>query len=481
MSEPVDRWVDRPAGGAAPEDRAAERLREVRAPELDDVRLQAVARRIDAALEAGSRPRGRRWRPRLFAGVLLGAIGAAALVARLEPWHRTQASAVPRDVTPPPVPALPPPPSPAVAPSPATPPGVVEAPPPVARSRPRRQTGSTDALSEESELLRSALQSLNVDRDAQGALRILDRYQARFPAGVLSREAVVARLDADVVLGRTGEALGLLDRASSRGFDGYPRPTQLKLLRAELLSGSGRCAEAEPVFSGVLSGFRRRRRGGAGPLRSRVLPREGRGREGQPDGSGAVPRAVPGRAPCSRGAAGARAMSWARAATGVAGLLLLAQACDPQHMIGAQGDGGTAADAGGEHPSPDGGGNAAACDSASVCPCGQLCASTQGESANCLTPQLCTAASDCPNSGGWACLPLASGCGSICLQSPGSAPASCARDQDCPCGSLCSRGSCSLLGPSCSSDPDCAALGYPCVALYRNGQACGVSVCAPIE
>ncbi|MHB8416634.1 MAG: tetratricopeptide repeat protein [Myxococcales bacterium] len=258
MKGPLDRWSGRPVGGRDPEDRAAEQLREVRVPEISEARLDAVAQRIDAALSVTPRPASRLGRSRLFLALVAGGFAAAALVVLVgrrssRPERRQPVAALAGpEQEPPPVPApvpLPPPPPIVPVESLRAVPGSKRA----AAPRHRVADERADGLSEESELLREALRSLNVERDPQNALRLLDRYRARFPSGVLAREAEVARLDADVRLGRNGEALGILDRASAGDFDGYPRPAQLRLLRAELLSNAGRCQEAEPVFSGLLA------------------------------------------------------------------------------------------------------------------------------------------------------------------------------------------------------------------------------------
>src|SRR5262249_54060601 len=82
----------------------------------------------------------------------------------------------------------------------------------------------------ESELLQKALAKLRRDHDAGAALALLDDYRARFPLGVLSVEASVARVDALLLLGRRSDALAVLGRLA---LDGVGRSTELHLLRAE--------------------------------------------------------------------------------------------------------------------------------------------------------------------------------------------------------------------------------------------------------
>lgn len=102
-------------------------------------------------------------------------------------------------------------------------------------------------------MLHDALEQLNVRGDATSALAQLDGYRNSYPNGVLAREAEVARVDALLRLGRDSEALGLLDGAADRGFEGYARPGQLRVLRGELLARLGRCGEAIPIFTSALA------------------------------------------------------------------------------------------------------------------------------------------------------------------------------------------------------------------------------------
>ena len=83
----------------------------------------------------------------------------------------------------------------------------------------------------ESELLRRALEMLRRDHDGAAALEVLDEYRVRFPAGVLTLEASVARVDALLLLGRRAEALQQLSRLP---LERVGRRSELQLLRAEL-------------------------------------------------------------------------------------------------------------------------------------------------------------------------------------------------------------------------------------------------------
>ena len=255
------RWRDRPAGGSSPEDRAAARFREVQVPVPDDVQLARVSRRIVAAIE-GRQTRFAISRLRL---VGLAALLGSAVTAGAEAVHyvrmvrRAQMAVVaPPPSAPAPVvapPRLPPLPEPMLEPEPPPAPEPVHA---VAHHRPSAPVVEApavvpDPLSDESQLLHSALEKLSSRGDAVGALALLDTYHSRYPDGVLSREASVARLDALLRLGKAQEALALLDRAAESDFNGYPRSGHLRVLRAELLAQSGRCREAEPIFSAALA------------------------------------------------------------------------------------------------------------------------------------------------------------------------------------------------------------------------------------
>ncbi len=155
-------------------------------------------------------------------------------------------------------------------------------------------------------------------------------------------------------------------------------------------------------------------------------------------------------------------------------------ACAAPVTIGTQLDDG-GADSGA--PAPDGGDAGAVWACSPPCGCGQVCSTTGEQTMACRAPSNCESLSDCAPDAGWACLPALGGCSSLCLMPP-TAPAACASDADCPCGSFCTdaggSATCRPVGPACTTDPDCAALGYPCVKLYRaGGTTC--SVCMPMQ
>jgi hypothetical protein len=86
-----------------------------------------------------------------------------------------------------------------------------------------------------------AFHAVRVDGDGENALRALDERARRFPDGVLSNEARVARIEALLALGRASEALPLLldIRDESQGLT-----RAIRLARAELLAERDRCREA---------------------------------------------------------------------------------------------------------------------------------------------------------------------------------------------------------------------------------------------
>lgn len=103
----------------------------------------------------------------------------------------------------------------------------------VIRTRREVAPGAADssALALEANALERVLVKLRRERDAQGALRLLDESQALFVRGSLSLEAEVARLDALLMLGRRDEALQILDHLP---FAQVGRGGELRLVRAEL-------------------------------------------------------------------------------------------------------------------------------------------------------------------------------------------------------------------------------------------------------
>ncbi|HVR63596.1 MAG TPA: hypothetical protein VMU50_16965 [Polyangia bacterium] len=102
----------------------------------------------------------------------------------------------------------------------------------------------------ESRLLGGAIEALRQDRAPRRALRVLDRYDHRYPKGVLAPEATAARIDALLALGRKGRALARLEAAPLARL---PRTVEMQLLRGELRAARGNPAGAALDFDAVLA------------------------------------------------------------------------------------------------------------------------------------------------------------------------------------------------------------------------------------
>jgi len=300
QSEPdsIPRWRDRPAGGTSDEDRAAALTREALAPGalsdgLDDRQLQIIA----GNLKTPRRPRPPFWlRPALVAALLT--LSMASVMGYDAGWfaplrERLRFRSIPAAVPEPiehlkkrgrPTPAAPAAAEPA---APANDPPVdvaaASAPPqapapvapvapraPVARkaiSPPIQKVALADSpppappsvarveptpASEEIAALEDAMGLLRGRHDAPAALAALDDYIARFPRGVLAREARVARIDALLMLDRADEALRALEALP---LDAHRRSTELQLIRGELRARTD-CGRAEADFTAVLARVR---------------------------------------------------------------------------------------------------------------------------------------------------------------------------------------------------------------------------------
>jgi hypothetical protein len=154
-------------------------------------------------------------------------------------------------VQPPPVAATasnPAPPSPSVlaprspsVPAPSSPPSV---PAPSSPAPP-------SALAVESASFQRAMRALRHDKDPKAALRAIDSYLLAWPSGLFHAEAVVARIEALLALGRRAEARDALDRLSPGGL---PRGRELSVIRGELRAEAGRCDDADRDFAVALDG-----------------------------------------------------------------------------------------------------------------------------------------------------------------------------------------------------------------------------------
>jgi hypothetical protein len=126
---------------------------------------------------------------------------------------------------------------------------VAPPPAPVPVAAPAPVAASPSTLASETPLLGAALTHLRQERDATGALALLDAYDVRFPRGTMRREADGARVDALLLLGREGDALAVLRRLSlqPRGRD-----QELRVIRGELTAPSS-CSAAVDDFDRVLA------------------------------------------------------------------------------------------------------------------------------------------------------------------------------------------------------------------------------------
>jgi hypothetical protein len=141
-----------------------------------------------------------------------------------------------------------------------------ETPPPAPETEPSPVAGGGLAAPEgplagEAALLGEALRALNVRREPLASLGALDAYDLRYPAGALRREALVARIDALLALGRREEALELLEKAGE--LRALPKGRELEVLRGELRARAGDCRRAAADFEDVL--------GARDPLSERAL------------------------------------------------------------------------------------------------------------------------------------------------------------------------------------------------------------------
>ena len=106
------------------------------------------------------------------------------------------------------------------------------------------------AASDETSQVRRALAELRGAKDAAAALRALDEYQRRFPAGQLSEEARLIRIEALLSLGQSAEALQSLETLPASSLE---RSRRLRVARGELRAAQGRCDEALQDFAAILT------------------------------------------------------------------------------------------------------------------------------------------------------------------------------------------------------------------------------------
>ena len=295
QQDPILRWRDRRPGGEAAEDRAAALIRGSLVPvEPAELHLARIER---------SRPWSRSSLvPRLAFTALFLVVGVATVMAaRRAGWLdrilpiaspvpvRAQSSRHAARVAP------------AATVTDATPEennGTVVPPPdpaqaaPAAENQPSqrkahvsRRRASVDSsgpsapsLSEEIRALDQSIGLLRRDRDADAALSTLDAYLARYPHGVLNREARLARVDALLMLRRLDEAQSALETLP---LDAHRREAELQVIRGELRARSD-CARAEEDYSAVLA------RSPDAALVERALYDRGACRAKRGDGTGAA-------------------------------------------------------------------------------------------------------------------------------------------------------------------------------------------------
>jgi TolA-binding protein len=229
---------------------------------LSDVHVERLLRRMRHAASASARPRFALVVRIAMALATLGAAGTvtAAWITGVGPFRRPEPATVP---------SLPPPREPVAEPAlpapTATAPVALKPAPRIVRRAPiappsTRPPPAEDPSAGESALVRAAITALGA-HDAAGALERLQDYRARFPRGLLAREADVVRVDALLALGRKRDALAALEALPIAEL---PRRTELLVVTGELRASLGQCRGAGEAFDRALADA-------TGPLRERVL------------------------------------------------------------------------------------------------------------------------------------------------------------------------------------------------------------------
>jgi tetratricopeptide (TPR) repeat protein len=227
--ETLTRFID--ARGDSVDARIGELFRGVERPEpLAPAELARVHARLTA--RPASTPKPIRYVALLATGMLAGT-GFAFAAYGVQRLVESPSAASTTPVSAPPAPARMPN---ARSHGTETPPAVVEETP--SHEAPKRSVAaypeaSSGALGRESELLARALVKLRRDRDATAALTLLDEHAKSFPNGALRLESDVARVDALWALGRSAEALALLERLP---IDRLGRGAELRVIRGELFA-----------------------------------------------------------------------------------------------------------------------------------------------------------------------------------------------------------------------------------------------------
>lgn len=264
MTQPPERWTESSEALSGPEVRASQMLRSARDVEpLTDLQLARVRQRLQSSRAQAPR--------KLWVG--LAAAGIFFVSAASAGWWLTRASA-------PSLPTMPPVADTSklqVSPSSAaeqeagrqptpTPPQETSSgegqgetdtvgQPPELRTKPLALNEASAAestlerastLERESELVSGAIAALRKRGEPQEALRILTEYARAFPQGILRSEAQLARAEALDALGRSSEALVLLEGLELSS-------TRLLVLRGNLRAKLGRCASAIEDYDRALA------------------------------------------------------------------------------------------------------------------------------------------------------------------------------------------------------------------------------------
>ena len=128
----------------------------------------------------------------------------------------------------------------------ALPPATV---PPVPEANPIAPAAPANGPTQEMRTLDEAIGLLRRHHNPAAALPLLDRYLARYPGGLLNREARLARVDALLMLERSREALAELETLP---LDNGRRSAELQVVRGELRASQD-CARAERDFTAALT------------------------------------------------------------------------------------------------------------------------------------------------------------------------------------------------------------------------------------
>jgi len=263
-----ERWSER-ANGSAAEDVVGASFRRIRtATEPSEAAARRWARRAMTAPPARAAG-GRVWAIAMAAAILAGGGAVAARVALraavttpnapAPASDPSRAAATPRHAGPRPESAPPP----AVLPDPELGTEPSDEPPPALPATPRATRAARTApdprpltappaaeVDDESRLVARAFRQLRNEGDATSALAALDERERRFRAGTLASEAALARAEALLLLGRTGDALPIL--LALRDAPAGLTP-EVRAVRAELLARAKRCAEASADFDALLA------------------------------------------------------------------------------------------------------------------------------------------------------------------------------------------------------------------------------------